>query len=100
MAETDAKLLAVEVAYARPEQQLIKSLQVAPGTTLLQAIIQADIAAQFSDIDLANVKAGIFGKVQPLDSVLQNGDRVEIYRALKIDPKQQRKLRAAKKHKY
>ena len=96
MAEISEQLLAIEVAYAQPERQAIQKLQVAAGTTMLQAIEQSELAKEFPEINLATVKAGIFGKQHPLDTVLQSGDRVEIYRPLSIDPKQQRKLRAAK----
>ena len=95
MVEIDNQI-AIEVAYARPERQIIRPLQVAAGTTMLQAIEQSELAKEFPEIDLTAVKAGIFGKQQPSDTVLQSGDRVEIYRPLKVDPKQQRKLRAAK----
>ncbi len=36
---------------------------------------------------------GVWGKKAEPDQVLVNGDRVEIYRALKVDPKIARRLR-------
>jgi putative ubiquitin-RnfH superfamily antitoxin RatB of RatAB toxin-antitoxin module len=91
----NAEPITVEVAYARPEEQRIVSLEVMPGTTLRQAIEQSGILEHFSDIDPANAKVGIFGKLKKLDETLRAGDRVEIYRPLIADPKQVRKQRAA-----
>ncbi len=91
----NAEPITVEVAYARPEEQRIVSLEVMPGTTLRQAIEQSGILEHFTEIDLTNAKVGIFGKLKKLDETLRAGDRVEIYRPLIADPKQVRKQRAA-----
>ncbi len=91
----NAELITVEVAYARPEEQLIIRLEVPFGTTLRQAIEQSGILEHFSDIDLGDARVGIFGKLKKLDENLRAGDRVEIYRPLLADPKQVRKQRAA-----
>jgi len=87
----------VEVAYATPAKQKIIALQVTAGCTAYEAAEQSSIADEFTDIDLAEAKMGIFGKaVNPRDYILKPGDRVEIYRPLLIDPKQARKARAKK----
>jgi putative ubiquitin-RnfH superfamily antitoxin RatB of RatAB toxin-antitoxin module len=93
MADVDA--ISVEIAYARPEEQAILRLDVVPGTTLLQAVEQSGIVERFPEIDLGDLKAGIFGKLKKNDQVLREGDRVEIYRPLIADPKEVRKQRAA-----
>lgn len=92
----DKQTIAVEVAYALPEKQAILSLQVPAGTSALEAARQSGISAQFDGIDLENAKLGIFGKVIAPTQVLQDGDRVEIYRPLIADPKEVRKARAAR----
>lgn len=93
----------VEVAYATPEKQKIIALTVVPGTTALQAAEISGIGFEFSEIDFASVKLGIFGKVlgtkglkPAAEYVLQPRDRVEIYRPLIADPKEVRRKRAAK----
>jgi hypothetical protein len=86
----------VEVAYALPERQAILALDVAPGTTALEAARQSGITDKFEGIDLDNAKMGIFGKVVSPQQILQEGDRVEIYRPLVADPKEVRKARAAR----
>ena len=90
-----AEQIAVEVAYAKPDEQLILKLEVVPGTTLQQAIEQSGILDRFPEIDPTRLKAGVFGKLKKLDQTLRAGDRVEIYRPLIADPKQVRKQRAA-----
>ncbi len=91
-------LITIEVAYALPDRQKLIRLQVAPDTSPLQAIRESGMLELFPEIDLANSKIGIFGKVVPKpDAVdLREGDRIEIYRPLKIDPKQARLNRAKK----
>jgi len=85
----------VEVSYARPDEQVIVPLKIAPGTTLEQAVVQSGILDRFSEIDLAKNKLGVFGKLAKKDVPLKPGDRVEIYRPLIADPKEARKKRAA-----
>jgi putative ubiquitin-RnfH superfamily antitoxin RatB of RatAB toxin-antitoxin module len=90
-----AETVIVEVAYARPEEQLIIELEVAPGTTVGQAIETSAIRERFPEIDLARNEVGIFAKVTTLDTPLRDKDRVEIYRPLIADPKEVRRRRAA-----
>jgi len=91
----NAETIAVEVAHARPQEQVILRLELPVGSTLRQAVEQSGILERFPDIDPDSMKAGIFGKLKKPDQVLQAGDRVEIYRPLIADPKQVRKQRAA-----
>jgi len=95
--------ISIEVAYALPERQQIKKLQVPFGTTAFDAVKNSGIIDEFPVIDIENAKMGIFGKLlgvrdlkSPKEHVLKNLDRVEIYRPLILDPKEIRKLRAKK----
>jgi putative ubiquitin-RnfH superfamily antitoxin RatB of RatAB toxin-antitoxin module len=91
----DLARIRVEVAYARLHEQVLLELQVEAGSTAQQAIERSGILERFPEIDLKKNKIGIFGKAAPLTTPLQEGDRVEIYRPLIADPKEQRKRRAA-----
>ena len=91
------KLIDVEVAYAKPEQQEIVALKMPEGTTAEQAIQASGLLNRFPEIDGADLKVGIFGSVCKLDRPLRQGDRVEIYRPLIHDPKEARRQRAAKR---
>lgn len=91
-------MICVEVAYALPEKQKIIELHVEPGTTMYQAAVQSGITEHFEGLDLDNAPMGVFGKAEgnPKKRELHDGERVEIYRPLKIDPKAVRKARAEK----
>jgi putative ubiquitin-RnfH superfamily antitoxin RatB of RatAB toxin-antitoxin module len=91
----NAENISVEVAYARPDEQVILKLEMPAGSTLRQAVEQSGILDRFAEIDADKMKVGIFGKLKKTDQVLQAGDRVEIYRPLIADPKEVRKQRAA-----
>jgi putative ubiquitin-RnfH superfamily antitoxin RatB of RatAB toxin-antitoxin module len=92
-----AELLTVQVCYARPDRQYLRELEVPAGTTLHQAIDSSGVVAEAPEIDLSVWRVGIHGKLKPLDTVLREGDRVEIYRPLTADPKEARRRRAVKR---
>lgn len=85
----------IEVAYARPDSQVILTLKVDTDTTVEEAIRHSGILEQFPEISMDGIKAGVFGKLTKLSSTLRPGDRIEIYRPLIADPKAVRKQRAA-----
>lgn len=91
----NAETIHIEVAYARPDVQVIIPLDVRAGTTMEEAVKHSGILERFPEIDLAVNKVGIFGKLGKLSAPLREGDRVEIYRPLLADPKEVRKQRAA-----
>jgi putative ubiquitin-RnfH superfamily antitoxin RatB of RatAB toxin-antitoxin module len=91
----EGDLIEVEVAYAKPAEQVLVKVRGHRGMTLGQAIERANIAERFPEISLTEAKVGVFGKVASKDAVLNDGDRVEIYRPLIADPKEARKQRAA-----
>ena len=91
----NAETMPVEVAFALPGEQVILALEVAPGTTVRQAIERSGVLERFPQIDLNNNKVGVFGKLTKLDAELRSGDRVEIYRPLIADPKEVRRQRAS-----
>ncbi len=93
----------VEVAYALPDSQKIIALDVEPGTTAFETVERSGIVGTYPEIDLETAKLGVFGQalgtkgLKPAkEHVLEEGDRIEIYRPLIADPKEVRKKRAAK----
>jgi uncharacterized protein len=90
-------MLDIEVAYAKPDQQVIVALEMPEGATVEQAVSASGLLERFPEIDRINLNAGIFGSICKLDQHLKQGDRVEIYRPLLHDPKEARRQRAAKK---
>lgn len=89
----------IEVAYARPERQLVLSVELGAGASVEQAIVASGILQHFPEINLNDNAVGLFGKVCALQHALSEGDRVEIYRPLRIDPKEARRNRAAQAQK-
>lgn len=90
-----AETISVEVAYARPDTQLIVSVNVKADATIEEAIRACGILDKFPEIDLNVNKVGVFGKLTKLNKGMRDGDRIEIYRALIADPKEVRRKRAA-----
>ncbi|MFU8895998.1 MAG: RnfH family protein [Gammaproteobacteria bacterium] len=90
-----ADTIQVEVAFARPERQLILEVEVPAGTTAIEAVRLSGIEEQFPEIDLARNRLGVFGKLCKADRLLHAGDRVEVYRPLLADPRAARRERAA-----
>lgn len=76
----------ISVAFSEPAQQLWLRIDVPDDATVQAAIEQSGILTKFPDIDFAEYKVGIFGKMTELDAALRAGDRVEIYRPITADP--------------
>jgi putative ubiquitin-RnfH superfamily antitoxin RatB of RatAB toxin-antitoxin module len=85
--------IAVEVAYAEADRQFLRRIDLAPGATVAQAIEASGVAREFA-IDVGLLAVGIWSKPVARDALLRAGDRVELYRPLKADPKETRRLRA------
>jgi uncharacterized protein len=89
----------IEVCFALADKQIAVPVKVHPGATMAEAIQMSKILQECAGIDLEKNRVGIFGKVAKLDTVLRDGDRVEIYRPLIADPKDARRKRAARSKK-
>jgi putative ubiquitin-RnfH superfamily antitoxin RatB of RatAB toxin-antitoxin module len=91
-------MIEVEVVHAAVARQVLLKVLVPKGTTVRGALLRSGIAEQFPELDLTNCAIGIFAKAvaDPDSSEVQAGDRIEIYRPLLADPKEVRRLRAAK----
>ncbi len=83
----------VSVVYALPAGQTVVRLCVSTQATVKQAIERSGLLAQHAEIDITTARVGVFGKRVRLDAPLNAGDRVEIYRGLKVDPKEARRRR-------
>ena len=85
--------ITVEVVFATPGRQTLVEIAVAAGTTVERAIALAGIRAAHPEIELSSARVGIFGRRTSLDAVLREGDRVEIYRPLRAEPREARRRR-------
>jgi putative ubiquitin-RnfH superfamily antitoxin RatB of RatAB toxin-antitoxin module len=87
--------IAIEVVYALSAKQIVVEVSVPAGTTVAEALAVARVKLEVPDVHDAPV--GIHGHVVSRDTVLRDGDRVEIYRPLVADPKHARRRRAGRK---
>lgn len=86
----------VEVVYAAPDQQWQLALEVPAGTTLRGVLERARVFERLP-LDLAtSMSYGIFGVPCAADTVVGDGDRIEIYRPLADDPKAIRRRRGTR----
>ncbi len=86
----------IEVVYGVPHKQKILTLILAAGSTVEQAILASGVIDLFPEIDLKVNKVGIWNKAAKLSEVVNDLDRIEVYRPLIADPKDVRKRRAEK----
>ena len=90
----DAARIAVSVVYAEPERVFMVELSLPKGATVAEAVERSGIRAVRPDIAIRDDRLGIFSRKASPDTTLRDGDRVEIYRPLLIDPKEARRKRA------
>ena len=88
--------ITVEVAYAMPEKQYLQRVKLEEGATVEEAIRASGLLELRSDIDLSQNKVGIYSRPVKLTDIVNDGDRIEIYRPLIADPKELRRQRAEK----
>ena len=91
---TDAGDLGVDVVYAEPQRELLRSYRLPSAATVADALRRAAADPAIAGIDLAAATVGVFGRVATPGQRLCDGDRVEIYRPLAQDPKNARRARA------
>ncbi len=93
-AESDNSVLQVEVIYALPDEQCVRKVAVKSGSTVADVIAASSVRDKYPEIDLAIIKVGIFSRLCSLDTLVRQGDRIELYRPLQIDPMEARRRRA------
>lgn len=89
--------ITIEVVFALPASLFSKSLRLPANSTVAQAIAASGFANEFPQVSITEDNVGVFSRKSGLDHVLADGDRVEIYRPLRVTPNEARKLRAARK---
>lgn len=89
-----AKTLHIEVAHAWPGGVFLRELLLDPGATVATALAACGLRQERPDFDLERAAVGIHGRKVARAQVLRDGDRIEVYRPLSIDPMQARRQRA------
>jgi uncharacterized protein len=89
--------LRIEVVYALPAGEDAVSVRLPPGATAADAVRASGILERHPEIDLERQRIGIHGRVVEATAPLSDGERVEVYRALALAPKEARRRRVLKK---
>ena len=90
----DGRSIRVTVLYSPAAREVHEwAVTLAPGATVLQALQESGLRAAFPGVDLGGAVVGIWGRKAGLEQVLEDRDRVEIYRPLQVDPKLARRER-------
>jgi len=97
MCMVEKEEISVELIYIKPGSQNRLILKLPQGSNINQAINRSGVLSHFPEINLKVNKVGVFSKIQPLNTLLCEGDRIEIYRPLMADPKEARRRRAKNK---
>ena len=84
----------VEVVYVNSFGEFVVIVDVPESACVKDAIIKSGLLEKHPEISLHTNQVGIFSSITSLDAPLKLNDRVEIYRPLKMDPMQARRLRA------
>lgn len=88
-----AEQIRVEIAYAEADRQFLRAFELPAGSTVADALRVSGIYGEFA-INPEAITFGIWSKPVSIDTEISDGDRVELYRPLKIDPMDARRKRA------
>ena len=90
----EAPMLRVTLVYSEAARQTTEINLLLPAASTLQQALQASgLLARYPALDAPDVDVGVWGKVVAVGHILQDLDRVEIYRPLTVDPKVARRTR-------
>ena len=84
----------VSVVYCTRETVWTRDVEIEDGSTLGDAIDRSGVLAEHPALVRADLTIGVFSHPRPLDAAAHEGDRIEIYRPLLVDPKEARRHRA------
>ena len=84
----------VLVVMALPDKSLAVSLSLKENADVASAIALAEKDSIFSDVKFKDFSIGIYGELCELSRKLSDGDRIELYRPIIEDAKEQRRRRA------
>lgn len=81
----------VEIAFALPDRQLLETVLVTAGETVLDVVTKSGVQEAFPDYEIDRLAVGIWGREVQRDQVVRENDRIEIYRPLELDPREARR---------
>jgi len=84
----------VIVVYALADRRRVLRTEVAPGTTIGQAIVASGLLALEPELRNKTLDVGVWNRRISASEAARDGDRIEVYRPLTVDPKEARRIRA------
>ncbi len=96
MDKSPTEAIRVTVVYALPQRQWVQAVKLDGGASVRMAIERSGVLKAVPELRLETLEVGIFHRRCSLDAPVRDGDRVEIYRPLVLDPKDARRMRAAR----
>ena len=85
--------LNVEVVYATRELQEIVTVALDEGACAIDAVRASRLCEGHPELDVRTLRLGVFGSEAGRETIVADGDRVEIYRPLRVDPKEARRAK-------
>ncbi len=92
--DSTTTLLHIEVAFATAERQSLVELELPVGSTVQDAVSQSGLCEKYAKHISVDSPVGIWGRIADPGQMLEDGDRVEIYRRLQLDPREARRILA------
>lgn len=84
----------VTVAYSpAPREVDLTEIELPEGSDVAAALAASRLVGRHAALAEGGLRTGVWGRACGLDTLLHDGDRVEVYRALKVDPKEARRRR-------
>jgi putative ubiquitin-RnfH superfamily antitoxin RatB of RatAB toxin-antitoxin module len=84
-------MISIEVAFAMPDKQWLRALKIAASKSAGAAIDECGLREAFPEFDFDACAIGVWGREIERSALLRDGDRIEVYRALELDPREARR---------
>lgn len=81
----------VEIVFALSDRQDLRTVVVTSGATVADVLKKSGLLTAFPEHDIGELAPGIWGKEVDHGQLVKQGDRVEFYRPLAIDPREARR---------
>ncbi|NDY81906.1 RnfH family protein [Orrella sp. NBD-18] len=94
-----SNLIQIRIVFCDQDSCWDRTMSYPDSITLGMAIVQSGFLNDYPGFSINDGKFGVFGSIKPLDTVMQDNDRIEIYRPLIYDPKTSRRRRAIHRQK-
>ncbi len=89
-----AERVRATVVYLSPQRQLALPVELTRGSSLQEAVAASGLLQQAPELAGQPLDLGVFNRLRQASEPVHDGDRIEVYRPLAVDPKEARRVRA------